>query len=85
MTHNLNTTYFHTYHMSYDLITTLFPGEVDNYDFTLRHFNPTKELLKSAAEKQIVLIIINATHSIDGYFLEIEIKNTMKTLTSNSK
>jgi two-component system, NarL family, captular synthesis response regulator RcsB len=79
----INMTYFHKYHMSYDLITSFLRQEMNNTQFNLHHFPDVKSLLKAAEENRIDVIIINSACLFDGSFRETEIKKVLSVLCGN--
>jgi len=79
----LNMTYFHKYHMSYDLIASFIQQEMNINHLYLRHFSDTKILLKAAEENRVDVIIINSSCLFDGCFSEAEIRKVLAALCGN--
>ncbi|MGC6389844.1 helix-turn-helix transcriptional regulator [Ewingella sp. S1.OA.A_B6] len=81
----LNITYFHKYHMSYDLIASYIQWELNVINFHLRHFQTPDSLLKAVEENEIDIVMINSSCLFDGYFKEAEIRKFLATLCDNEQ
>jgi len=79
----LNMTYFHKYHMSYDLIASFVQKQMNIDHLNLRHFPDTKSLLTASEKNSIDMIIINSSCLFDGSFLETEIRKVLAALCGN--
>ncbi|SFO51994.1 DNA-binding response regulator, NarL/FixJ family, contains REC and HTH domains [Candidatus Pantoea varia] len=79
----LNMTYFHKYHMSYDLIASFIQQEMNVSHINLRHFSDPESLLTAAKENNIDIIIINSSCLFDDSFRYADIKKVLAKLCEN--
>ena len=79
----LTLTYFHKYHMSYDLIASFIRQEMNIGELNLRHFSDTQSLLTAAEENKIDVVIINSSCLFHGCFREAEIRKVSSALCGN--
>lgn len=76
-------TYFHKYHMSYDLIASFIQQEMNVSHLNLRHFSDPESLLTAAKANEIDIIIINSSCLFDDCFRYADIKEMLATLCGN--
>jgi len=81
----LNMTYFHKYHMFYDLIALCIQQEMNIANLNLRHIPEPKSLINAAKENSIDMIIINSSCLFDGHFREAEVRMMINELCQNKK
>lgn len=79
----LNMTYFHKYHISYDLIASFVQQEMNIPHLHLQHFSDLKSLITAAEENSFDIIIINSSCLFDGSFRETEIRKLLTALCRN--
>lgn len=79
----INMTYFHKYHMSYDLIASFIKQEMNVDHLNLLHIPDLEDLLKAIAENSIDIVIINSSCLFDGSFRETEIRKVLDALCKN--
>lgn len=80
---SLNMTYFHQYHMSYDLIASYIRQEMKVSDLQLHHFPDPESLLNAVKENKMDIVMINSSCLFDGYFRETEIRKVLSVLCAN--
>ncbi|MGK3143611.1 helix-turn-helix transcriptional regulator [Pantoea sp. C2G6] len=81
----VNMTYFHKYHMSYDLIASFIQQEMNIDDLCLRHYADQQSLLTAVAENSLDVIFINSSCLFDGSFRKAEIRKILAVLSENRK
>ncbi|PHP91455.1 hypothetical protein CBF17_023115 [Pantoea agglomerans] len=79
----LNMTYFHKYHMSYDLIASFIQQEMNISHLYLRHFSDPKSLLKASEDNIVDIVMINSSCLFDGTFHETDIRKMLASLCRN--
>lgn len=80
----INMTYFHQYHMSYDLIASYIQQEMKVSHLKLHHFPDPESLLNAVKENKIDIVMINSSCLFDGYFRETEIRKVLSVLCANN-
>lgn len=80
----INMTYFHQYHMSYDLIASYIQQEMKVSHLQLHHFPDPESLLNAVKENKIDIVMINSSCLFDGYFRETEIRKVLSVLCANN-
>lgn len=81
----LSMTYFHKYHMSYDLIGSFIQREMNITEFHLHHFPEPENLLKAAEENKFDIIFMDSSCLFDGCFREVEIRKLLASLCGNKR
>ncbi|PZL98987.1 hypothetical protein CKF43_00115 [Pantoea graminicola] len=79
----INMTYFHKYHMSYDLIASFIRHEMNIENINLQHFPKLEDLLTAVEKNSIDIIIINSSCLFDGSFREKEIRQVLAASCGN--
>jgi len=79
----LNITYFHKYHMSYDLIASYIQQKLNITSLNLQHLSDPKSLLAASEKNSIDIVIINSACLFDGAFREADIRKMLTALCKN--
>ena len=81
----MNVTFFHTYHMMYELVTCYIQKNLHVSNLKLHNFRMVDALLQAVNQNQVDIVMINSASLFDSQFSNVEIRNILTCLCDNSR